>query len=139
MSDTTNTAAPEPVIASLFYAAENEVVAGFDDVKDWISGVFVLDVEQFFAGALSLIEQNGGTLLIGAAQTVLHNLGGIIATGSWTTTVTQVLETAKEAGAHTLAETEQLAASTALQVVQAAAGAIGSTAALDPSSQTANS
>jgi hypothetical protein len=100
---------------SIFAEAEDFVVKEANEVENFIDGVFVDDVKPFFNNALALVERNGGALLFSAAANVV---GGLV-TGNWGSVVAQVISTAKAAGAQTLEQEEQLAASTALQLVQA--------------------
>ena len=99
---------------------ETEVVNGAKTVIKYIDNVFVMDVEPAIVSALKLLERNGGAMLLAVATNVLPSL----VAGQWAQAVTNLIADAKTAGAQMIAEEEQLAASTALQIVQAAQGAI---------------
>ncbi len=86
----------------------------------------VADVKALFAEGEALVERNGGSLLVTAATTVLPTL----LAGQWGVAVSSILSLAKAAGASTIAAEEQLAASTALQIAQAAGNALNPTAAV---------
>jgi len=118
----------------------NIAEGAYDDVKAALAAVgaelkpvesaVVTDVEAALKQTETLIENNGGQLLLSEALAVVDG----VATGNWSATVTTLVANAKAAGATTLAEEEQLAGSTALQVAQVikAQQAAPATPAVDP-------
>ncbi|CAM6005673.1 unnamed protein product [Sphagnum balticum] len=105
---------------------ENDIV---DPVKEFFTTnptgeAIIADTKAFFANAEALVERNGGGLLMTAATTIVPE----IVAGQWAGAVASVLALAKSAGAATVAAEEQLAASTALQIAQAAGNALTQTA-----------
>jgi hypothetical protein len=76
------------------------------------------DVSSWFKQAVSIIENNGGSLLIAAATNVVP----AIISGQWGVAVANVLADAKAAGAVTVPAEESLAAALALQAAQTIAG-----------------
>ena len=99
---------------------EDAIVADAKAVEADVASVFTGTIDPALQAAWTLIERNGGSLLLKAATDALP----AILTGNWSAVAAQVVVDAKAAGAATLAEEEQLAASTALQVVQAAAAVV---------------
>lgn len=119
-------------MTTIFKRAEDAIVADAEVVGGFLSGIFTDEVEPFFKNALALVERNGGALLIKAAGDALPAL----VSGKWGVSVTQIIADAKAAGAALIPQEEQLAASTALQIVQAATTAIASTIASSTSAST---
>lgn len=107
-------------IAAEATAVEQDVVAGVKTAIAYVDNVIVTDIEPAlavaFSAALALIENNGGTLLLTAAQDVVN---GIADGTSLADIGTQVLTAAKAAGATTVAAEEALAAQTAVTIAQA--------------------
>lgn len=106
-------------MTSLFSKVEDEVVADAESAWVDIEEVFTDKVEPAVKSALLLVERNGGALLFQEAVALVSAIG----TQSWATITATLLTNAKAAGATTLAQEEQLAASTALQIAQAAQAA----------------
>jgi len=111
-------AAPAPAAdtsPSLFQKIVDEVKDEAVEVwDDDIKPVFVDDVEPLFKNTLLLVERNGGTLLIAVAKDLFATLTG----SSWGAVTAQIVTDAKAQGATFVQGEEQLAASTALQIVQ---------------------
>lgn len=107
-------------MTSIIQTIETEIQDDVKKVEDFFTGTVEPDVANFFKAAYDLVSRNGGTLLLKAAADVVPN----IATGQWGAAVIQVIADAKSAGAELLAEEESLAASTALQIAQAAGAAL---------------
>ena len=103
-------------IESAATTVEQDVVSAAKTTINYIDNVFTTDFDPALVAAWQLIERNGGSLILAAAGNVLPSL----ATGQWGTAVTNLLADAKAAGATTVTAEEQLAGSTALQIVQAA-------------------
>lgn len=122
-------------MTSIFKEAGDDVVVVAEEVETFVEGVFVDDVKPFFTSALALIERNGGTTLMKIAGDVLPDL----VTGQWGLAVDKIVADVTAAGAVLVEGEEQLAASTALQIVQAAGGALtaAGTAATAPAPQPA--
>lgn len=95
---------------------EQDVVDGAKAALNYVDNVLTTDIDPALLAAWNLIKRNGGALLLAAATNVLPSL----AAGQWGTAVTNLIADAKAAGAETLSNEEQLAASTALQITQAA-------------------
>ncbi len=110
------------VIAQDATAVEQDVIGAVKTAAQYVDNVFVTDVEPALTdgitAVLKLIQSNGGQLLMTAAADAV----GLLSGASWGTVVTQIVTAAEAAGATTLAETKTLAASTALQIVQAVQG-----------------
>lgn len=103
-------------IGADLYAVKEKLITFFETNPTVV--VIENDFKKAFALAESIVERNGGQLLLTAATNVLPDL----LTGKWEDAAANALADAKAAGAVTIPEEEQLAASTALQVAQVIAG-----------------
>lgn len=90
------------------------------DIIQPVEGFFVKTavpaVTAWLQAAATLLERNGGAILLQIASQVAPD----IATGQWGALTATIIADAKTAGASLIAEEEQLAASTALQLAQTA-------------------
>jgi hypothetical protein len=104
-------------IVNIAEGAYDDVVAALATVGHTLAPVetaVVTDVQAALKQTETLLENNGGQLLLSEALAVVDG----VVTGNWSATVTTLVANAKAAGATTLAEEETLAGSTALQVAQ---------------------